>query len=204
MRKTGLPRQPRNSEFRVVVRVRWLVRVCLLLAVLVLLWWTEALTSWPQVYVMTGGSMEPAVRAHELFVATGPVKRLRRGMLVIFRYEDEDGLFHVLRRVAGLPGDTVSLNAGRAIVDGRVMPWPFRIVAPHAWRSPYVRGGNLYNWGPTVVPRDSVLLLADTRDMMGWPDSRFIGPVPVGDVEAEARRIVWPPWHGRFLKSLAD
>lgn len=186
------------------VRLRWAVRVVLLLAVLTLLWWTEAFTSWPQVYFMTGGSMEPTVGAHEFFLATGPVKRLHRGMLVLFRYEDEDGVFHVLRRVAGLPGDTVSLSAGRAIVDGRAMPWPFRLAVPAAWRSPYVRGGNLYTWGPAVVPRDSVLLLADTRDMMGWPDSRFIGPVWVGDVEARARRIIWPPWHGRFLKSLGD
>ncbi len=186
------------------VRLRWAVRVVLLLAVLGLLWWTEAFTSWPQVYFMTGGSMEPTVGAHEFFLATGPVKRLHRGMLVLFRYEDEDGVFHVLRRVAGLPGDTVSLSAGRAIVDGRAMPWPFRLAVPAAWRSPYVRGGNLYTWGPAVVPRDSVLLLADTRDMMGWPDSRFIGPVWVGDVEARARRIIWPPWHGRFLKSLGD
>jgi signal peptidase I len=176
--------------------------VLLLLAALSLLWWTEAFTSWPQVYFMTGASMEPTVGAREYFIATGPVKGLRRGMLVIFRYEDEDGVFHVLRRVAGLPGDTVSLREGRAVVNGRAMAWPFRIVVPKAWRSAYVRGGNLFTWGPAVVPRDSVLLLADTRDMMGWPDSRFIGPVARPDIEAEARRVVWPPVNGRFLKSL--
>jgi len=178
--------------------------VFLLLAVLVLLWWTEAFTSWPQVYYMTGASMEPTVGARSLFVATGPVKKLKRGMLVIFRYEDEDGVFHVLRRVVGLPGDTVSLRDGRAIVDGRAMRWPFRIVAPKAWRSPYVRGGNLYTWGPARVPRDSVLLLADTRDAMSWPDSRYVGPVPISAIEAEARRIVWSPGNGRLLRSLRD
>jgi signal peptidase I len=174
-----------------------------LLAVLALLWWTQAFTSWPQVYFMTGASMEPTVHAREYFVATGPVKRLTRGMLVIFRYEDEDGVFHVLRRVAGLPGDTVSLQGGRAVVNGRAMDWPFRVIAPKAWRSLLVRGGNnLYTWGPARVPRDSLLLLADTRDMMGWPDSRFIGPVAIRDIEGEARRVVWPPGSGRLLKSL--
>jgi signal peptidase I len=186
------------------MRLRWAVRVLLLLAVLALLWWTEAFTSWPQVYFMTGASMEPTVGAREYFVATGPVKRLRRGMLVIFRYEDEDGVFHVLRRVAGLPGDTVSLRAGLPVVNGVTMGWPFRIVEPRAWRSAYVRGGNLYTWGPARVPPDSVVLLADTRDMMGWPDSRFIGPVPVGDIEAEARRVVWPPGSPNFLKALRN
>ena len=186
------------------MRLRWWVRVCFLLTVLALVWWTEAFTTWPQVYYMTGGSMEPAVRAHEYFLATGPVRRLTRGMLVIFRYEDDDGVFHVLRRVAGLPGDTVSLMDGRAFVDRRPMDWPFRIVTTRAWRSQYVRGGNLFTWGPAVVPRDSVLLLADTRDMIGWPDSRFLGPVPITSLEAKARRLIWPPWGGRLLKSLAD
>jgi hypothetical protein len=46
------------------------------------------------------------------------------------------------------------------------------------------------------VPPDSVLLLADTRDMLGWPDSRFIGFVPQEDVIARATRRVT----GRLLR----
>ena len=184
------------------VRLRWAVRVALLLAVLALLWWTEAFTTWPQVYFMTGASMEPAVRAREYFVATGPVTNPQRGALVIFRYEDEDGAFHVLRRLAGLPGDTVALRAGRAYVNGRAMAWPFRVIVPKAWRSAYVRGGSLLTWGPVVVPRDSVVLLADTRDMIGWPDSRFLGPSAVGALEAQARRIVWSSSYRRLLRRL--
>jgi len=185
-----------------VVRLRWAVRVVLLLAVLALIWWTQAFTSWPQVYYMTGPSMEPTVAAREYFIATGPVKRLARGMLVIFRYEDEDeAVFHVLRRVAGLPGDTVSLQGGRAVVHGHATTWPFRVVEPRAWRSLLVHGGNLYTWGPVRVPRDSVLLLSDTRDMLGWPDSRFIGPVAIRDIEGEARRVIWPPGP-HFLRRL--
>lgn len=186
------------------MRLRWWVRVTLLLAILALAWWMRARLTWPQVYLATDASMAPTVDRGEVFVATGPSRALRRGMLVIFRYQDEDddAVYHVLRRVAGLPGDVVSMRQGRAVVNGRAMEWPFRIVAPKAWRSAYARGGNLYTWGPVRVPQDSVLLLADTRDMMGWPDGRFIGPVPFGAVEAEARRILWPPVKGRFFKSL--
>jgi len=180
----------------VVTRLKWVVRVLLLVGALGLLWWTRMFTTWPQVYFMTGGSMEPAVRAREYFIATSPVEHLRRGMLVIFRYEDEDGVFHVLRRVAGLPGDTVTMREGRATVNGHESGWPFRIVVPAVRESEYARGGNLFTWGPIVVPRDSVFLLADTRDMIGWPDSRFLGPIPIQHLEAEATRIVWP----RLLK----
>jgi signal peptidase I len=157
-----------------------------------LLWETRLFTEWPQIYYMTGSSMEPAVRAHEYFLTSSPVGRLSRGMLVIFRYEDEDGVFHVLRRVAALPGDTILMRAGHAVVNGRDDGVAFRILTPAVHRSELARGGELFTWGPVVVPRDSVFLLADTRDMMGWPDSRFLGPVPVTALEAKAGRIVWP------------
>jgi signal peptidase I len=168
------------------------VRGILILCAVALLWGTRLFTVWPQVYFMTGGSMEPAVRAHEYFLTTSPVGRLARGTLVIFRYEDEDGVFHVLRRLAALPGDTILMRDGHAIVNGRDDGRAFRILAPAAHRSPLARGGELFSWGPVPVPRDSVFLLADTRDMLGWPDSRFLGPVPITALEARATRIVWP------------
>ena len=37
-----------------------------------------------------------------------------------------------------------------------------------------------------------LLAAADTRDMIGWPDSRFLGPVPAAAIEARATRIIWP------------
>lgn len=179
---------------------RLLLRAALALAALALLAWTRGCTRWPQVWYMTGPSMEPTVRAREYFLATSPAGTLRRGMLVLFRYEDEDGVFHVLRRLAGLPGDTVAMQDGIAVVNGRLRAWPFRIQVAAAWHSPLARVRNLYTWGPLVVPRDSVFLLADTRDIVGWPDSRFLGPVPASAVEAEAGRLVWPP--ARLLRRI--
>jgi signal peptidase I len=180
----------------VVTRLKWVGRAVLLVGAAALLWGTRLFTRWPQVYYMTGGSMEPAVRAHEYFLTSAPAGPLRRGMLVIFRYEDEDGVFHVLRRVAAVPGDTIRMRDGHANVGGRDDGHAFRVLRPEAHRSPLARGGELLTWGPVAVPRDSVFLLADTRDMMGWPDSRFLGPVPVTAVEARATVIIWP----RILK----
>lgn len=171
---------------------RWTVRVLLLVSALALLWWTRLFTRFPQIYYMTGASMEPAVRAHEYFFTSSPVDTLTRGMLVIFRYEDADGVFHVLRRLVALPGDTIVMREGHAIVNGRDDGVPFRIIKPDARRSPMARGGDLFTWGPVVVPQDSVFLLADTRDMIGWPDSRFLGSIPLTAIEARATRIAWP------------
>lgn len=176
------------------------VRSVLVVTVLAAAVWTRGCTRWPVVYLMTGPSMEPTVRAGEYFIATSPAGRLQRGALVLFRYTDEDGEFHVLRRLAALAGDTVEMRAGRVLLNGRLVSWPFRVLEPAAWRSPLAIGGNLLDWGPVVVPAGSVFLLADTRDMIGWPDSRFIGPVPESAVVARAGRIVWSEELRRLLR----
>ena len=163
---------------------------------------TRGFTRLPAIYYMTGPSMEPTVLAQEYFT-TGTPGALARGQLVLFRYQDEDGVFHVLRRLAGLPGDTVAMRDGVAVVNGRAQSWPFRIIEPRAAISPLAREPNLYSWGPVVVPPDSVFLLADTRDIIGWPDSRFLGPVPRSVIVAAPRRIVYSPMRSRLLKRLA-
>jgi signal peptidase I len=179
----GFPRSGTRSKISsdVAPRARALrvaLRLALLAAVLGLAWATSFGTRWPSIYYMTGPSMEPAVRAGEYFWVVSPPGRLRRGDLVIFRYEDEDGVFHVLRRLAGLPADTVSMEEGRVAINGRASGWPYRILAPRARHSPLALVPDLYSWGPWVVPPDSVLLLSDTRDVVGWPDSRFLGFIP--------------------------
>jgi type IV secretory pathway protease TraF len=117
-------------------------------------WATRLGTRWPTIYYMTDPSMEPTVRMGEYFLAWSPPGGIKRGDLVIFRYEDEDGVFAVPRRVAGLPGDTVA------------------------------------ELGRRVVPADSVALLSDRGDMLGWPDSRFLGFIPRRDIEGRATRTL--------------
>ncbi len=149
-------------------------------------WMTRVGTRLPSVYYMTGPSMEPTVGQGEYFVAWSPAGRIERGDLVIFRFPDPDGDLHVLRRVAALPGDTVAMDSGAVVLNGARQPWPFDIASPGAWRSEYAIEVDLYNWGPWVVPPDSLVLLSDRRDMFGWPDSRFLGFIPLSDVIARA------------------
>lgn len=147
-------------------------------------------TRWPAVYYMTGPSMEPTIGPRKLFLAWSPPGRIGLGDLVLFRFVDEDGEYDVLRRVMGLPGDTVAMREGRVIVNGRAQGWPYRVLRPEAWRSPLALTGNLFTWGPWIVPPDSVVLLADTRDMVGWPDSRFVGFVAQSAIVGKAVRTV--------------
>jgi signal peptidase I len=140
---------------------------------------TRGFTTFPTTYYMTGPSMEPSVRQGAWFVARPWKSMPARGDLVLFEHWIEDTLYHVLRRAVGLPGDTLRMAAGALRVNGQDAGWPFRVLEPRAERP--LDGplpGTIYNWGPVVVGPDSVFLVSDTRDMLGWPDSRFLGPVP--------------------------
>ncbi|MEX2177360.1 MAG: signal peptidase I [Gemmatimonadaceae bacterium] len=165
----------------------WLIAAVLLAAVL---WTTRFGTRWPSVYFMTGASMEPTIGAERYFLTWSPPGQLARGDLVIFRFMYGTTEYEVLRRVVAFGGDTVSMRAGALFVNGARQPWPFRVLEPRAWRSTYARDSNLYDWGPWVVSSDSIMLLSDTRDILGWPDSRFTGFISTNDVVARATRTL--------------
>lgn len=141
---------------------------------------------------MTGESMAPALSAGDWFLARPLVGPPERGELVVMQFRDGDTLFHVLRRAVGLPGDTVAMRGGVLWVNGRAPGWPARVVVPGAARR--LEGpvpGTIYDWGPVVVGGDSVFLLSDTRDMIGWPDSRFLGPVPAERLQDRMMFVLW-------------
>lgn len=145
----------RHWHDRAAVVARWAGLAVVLAGAVLVLWMTRFFTEWPETYVGSGPSMEPTVKPGEYFTVRSPVGELRPGMLVIFRFVHEDGtVFHVLRRLAALPGD-------------------------------------------------SVVLLSDTRDIVGWPDSRFLGFIPGTALESEAGRMLWAPTRGgMFLRRL--
>ncbi|HEV8265314.1 MAG TPA: signal peptidase I [Gemmatimonadales bacterium] len=159
--------------------IRWLPTGLLLAALLALAVFSRGFTAFPSTYYMTGPSMEPSVGQGGWFLAR-PLRGMpARGQLVLMEVWIDDTLYHVLRRAVGLPGDTLRMVDGLLRVNGRAADWPARIIERRAERT--LDGpipGTIYNWGPVAVGPDSVFLLSDTRDMVGWPDSRFLGAVP--------------------------
>lgn len=158
---------------------RWLPTAILLVLLSGLAVLTRGFTALPATYYMTGESMAPSIGRGDWFLARPLAGLPRRGELVVMQHWIDDSLFHVLRRAVGLPGDTVAMKDGLLWVNDVAPGWPARILEPRAERTlegPI--GGTIYNWGPVVVGRDSVFVLSDTRDMFGWPDSRFLGAIP--------------------------
>ena len=143
---------------------------------------------------ITSGSMENALLIGDvlfvnkaLYGAELPLinKRLpgfrgpRRQEIVVFESVEEARLM-VVKRLIGIPGDTIQMRDNFVFVNGEPLKEPYVVrsdetMDPHdpkmGWQHRYLveqqaQGyrPTLKNWGPIVVPQDSFLAMGDNRD----------------------------------------
>lgn len=130
---------------------------------------------------ITTDSMDPTLRAGDSVLATKFAYRLaepRRGDVVLFEAPGDDA--PTIKRVVGIPGDTVAVRDGVLFVNGEKT------------REDYV-DYNLTDssfFGPTNVPEGRVFVMGDNRS--NSLDSRSYGPVPEKDLLGEVSLRVWP------------
>jgi len=126
--------------------------------------------------VVVGPSMEPTLQPWELCVSLRVYHyRPQRGDIVTFRTADNPPLYFV-KRVIGLPGETVAIRKGVVLINGRPLPEPYTTVNP-AWEVP-----------ATVIPPGKVFVAGDNREgtMHMVVATRLV-----------VSKIVW---HGRWRK----
>ncbi|HEV2386809.1 MAG TPA: signal peptidase I [Candidatus Acidoferrales bacterium] len=129
-----------------------------------------------------GTSMVPALSDQERIFINKFVyhfQPIRRGDVVVFWYP-LDPTKSFIKRVVGLPGETVALEGGRVYVDGNEM------------REPYVLPQYLddSSYPPVRVPSGHYYVMGDHRDSSN--DSRVFGPVPRRFIYGKAVFAYWP------------
>jgi signal peptidase I len=152
------------------------------------------------------GSMESTLLVGDFLFVRKAFYTPHRGDLVVFESVEEPGR-KLVKRVIGLPGDTLSMEAGNVIRNGRGVAEPYAVNGdPEHSESPdnrarmrrwelaeYVGADaddylpNLHDWGPIVVPPDSLFVLGDNRDASY--DSRYWGFVPRRNVRGHPALI---------------
>jgi signal peptidase I len=124
-----------------------------------------------------------------------PVREPKRGEILVFDSVEQEGL-KVVKRLIGVPGDTLAMVRGSLFRNGKQVEEPWVIHSdPTAnadassraqmrrWQLPHYVGHDsssyepdLNNWGPLAVPRDSFFMMGDNRD--GSYDGRYWGFLP--------------------------
>ncbi len=128
-----------------------------------------------------GQSMEPNLHSDQRLVVEKMSYRFHgpeRFDIVVLRLPSQ-GDELLIKRVVGLPGETVEIQNGHVSVDGQVLEEPFAIGETRPGRQSSV-----------VVPPLHVYVLGDNRNHSN--DSRNFGPVPIENLIGRAWLSYWP------------
>ncbi|MCA1584491.1 MAG: signal peptidase I [Acidobacteria bacterium] len=118
-----------------------------------------------------------------------PIREIRRGDVVVFKYP-EDPERDFIKRVIALPGETVELRNQKIVVDGTVVEERYaHYLLPAAGDSEGAGVDVRERYGPVTVPGDHLFVMGDNRD--NSQDSRYWGFLPRHYVKGRALVIYW-------------
>lgn len=167
-----------------------------------------------QVFYIPSRSMEPTLQEQDRMVVEKITYRFRdpqRGEVVVFAGDDlpaTDGSTmstivrgvgqfigvvpvdarDFVKRVIGIPGDTISIEEGVVLVNDVPID------------EPYVVNEDDRSAGPYEVPEGALFVLGDNRPNSA--DSRFgLGFVEIEDVVGRAALVIWPAAHWGTLST---
>ncbi|MBP1633502.1 MAG: lepB [Acidobacteria bacterium] len=121
-----------------------------------------------------------------------PVRDVRRGDVVVFKYP-EDPERDFIKRVIGLPGEALEVREKRVYIDGKRLDEPYvHYLEPpsgptqfHEFTSYDLRE----RYGPVTVPPGQYFVMGDNRD--NSQDSRYWGFLPREYIKGRALMIYW-------------
>ena len=132
-------------------------------------------------FQVSGYSMMPTLHNNDrvlvdklLYKIEGP----HTGEVIVFRspvVTSEDWI----KRVIGLPGETVKIVGGQVYING------------HLYTEPFIKLNYNYNYGPVYVTKGHLFVLGDNRP--NSYDSRYFGLLTESSVRGDAFFIWWPP-----------
>jgi len=126
-----------------------------------------------------------------------PMTDIRRLDVVVFKYP-EDPERDFIKRVIGLPGDTIELRNKRVYVNGQRLeePYVYYLEDPPPIPQEMDPSGDLQGsgdprvqYGPVSVPAGQYFMMGDNRD--NSEDSRYWGFMPRENVKGRALVIYW-------------
>jgi signal peptidase I len=118
-----------------------------------------------------------------------PMRDIRRGDIIVFKFPEEPER-DFIKRVIGLPGDTIELKQRQVLVNGHKLDEPYaHYMFPQGEGDEYAAFDVRQKYGPVTVPAAHYFMMGDNRD--NSQDSRYWGFLPAHYVKGRALFIYW-------------
>jgi len=121
-----------------------------------------------------------------------PIGTIKRGDVIVFKYPEEPDR-DFIKRVIGLPGETVELREKKVYINGNGLDEPYvHFLQPPGQNSEFHEITSFdvrERYGPVTVPADHYFVMGDNRD--NSQDSRYWGFLPRENVKGKALLIYW-------------
>jgi signal peptidase I len=112
-----------------------------------------------------------------------PIDPVARGDIIVFKYPEEPER-DFIKRVIGLPGETIELRKKRVFINGTMLDEPY----VHYLIPPDEDGAGDFDvrvqYGPVTVPAGHYFMMGDNRD--NSQDSRYWGFMPEEFIKGRA------------------
>jgi signal peptidase I len=145
-----------------------------------------------QAFYIPSESMVPTLKVGDRVLVNKLSYKLhdpRRGDIVVFKAPEGAATAEIkdlVKRLIGLPGETIEGRDGKIYIDGRELDEPY---LPDGVKS--------RTFGPEKIPPDHYYMLGDNRQYS--KDSTFFGPIARKDLIGRAFMRIWPLSHLGFL-----
>jgi signal peptidase I len=137
--------------------------------------------------LIPSGSMLPTLKIGDrlvidkFFYGISGIKDVQRGDIVVFNpppAANSKSDIPFIKRVIGLPGETISIKKGAVYISGEPLA------------EPYISEKPAGDFKPFVIPDGTIFLMGDNRNNSS--DSRFWGPLPVQNIIGRAEFRYYP------------
>src|SRR5512138_2684112 len=118
-----------------------------------------------------------------------PIKDIKRGDVIVFKYP-EDPERDFVKRVIGLPGETLEIREKKVYVNGKPLDEPYvHFLQPAGAYGEFAAYDVRERYGPVIVPAGQYFMRGDNRD--NSQDSRYWGFLPREFIKGKALVIYW-------------
>ena len=139
-------------------------------------------------FTVSGQSMYPTLHdSDRMFMSKlGDIKRFD---IVVLQAPDQDKEY--IKRVIGIPGDTIEVKDAKLYINGQVVDQPFINTELLLNKTVYIDDFTLQELtGELKVPEGKYFVMGDNRGVS--KDSRMIGFIERSAIEGKAVFTIWP------------